>query len=80
MTIERDEHGTVIGTTGPDHVYDAMEPGETYATSELVQLVDADVTQQTLRNWLHQLHNDGHVEMRKPNNQLILWWRTPTDE
>lgn len=74
-TLERDpDHGHVTGTRGPQLIIDAIEPGQAYATSELRERVDADVSQQTVRNWLHQLHDDGRVEKRRANEKLILWW------
>lgn len=76
-TLERDpDHGHVTGTRGPQLLLDAMDDNTAYATSEIKDLVDVDVSQQTIRNWLHQLHDDGHVERRKANEKLILWWLT----
>lgn len=56
-------------------VLEAMDTGVPYMTSEVADAADTSLSTRTVRRYLNQLEEHGHVTSRKPNQTTLLWIR-----
>jgi len=75
---DRDDSGRFTDSHDRGDVFEAMEVGEPYTTSELADLLD--VPRRTMYNILTDLHDDGRIRKKKPEARRAIWIREQSHE
>ena len=74
---ERSEDGTFESATDDDEILAAMEVGEPYGTSELVEMLD--MPKSTVHYRLGNLAEMEQVRKKKIHEQTVVWVKQPTN-
>jgi len=70
---ERDDKGRFTDSRSRDDVFEAMDIGEPYTTSELADTLG--VPRRTMYNILSDLHEIGRIRKKKPEERRAIWIR-----
>jgi len=74
---QRSEKGTYEPETSDSEILDAMDVGEPYGTSEIVEMLD--MPKSTVHYRLGNLAEDGPVRKKKIHEQTVVWVKQPTN-
>jgi len=74
---KRSEEGTYEPETSDDEILKAMEVGEPYGTSEIVEMLD--MPKSTVHYRLGNLAEDGPVRKKKIHERTVVWVKQPTN-
>lgn len=78
MSRGRDESGRYTAQTGPEQVLRVLRehPDPVVTATELAERLD--VSAETARRYLSELHEDGTVRRKQVGARAVVWW--PADD
>ena len=74
---ERNESGQYVTRRDPDDVFESMNAGEPYTTTEISELVGWP--RRSAYAALASLHESGTINKKQANSRLVMWIRPLED-